>query len=80
MMRWEALVVTVISPILGTAIAAGTLVVVSLALTHSPVPVVPPLGYGVIVSSCALLALAATQLTTRFGLRLRPAEAVMAGE
>lgn len=76
MMRWEALVVAVIGTVIGTAVAAGALVVVSLSLTHSPVPAAPPLFYGAILAACLVLALAATLVPTRLALRLPPAETI----
>ncbi len=78
MMAWEALLVAVIAADIGTAIAAGTLVVVSLALTGSPVPAAPPSIYGAILGASVLLALAATLGPARVALRLRPAERISA--
>ncbi|HEX2131973.1 MAG TPA: ABC transporter permease, partial [Actinophytocola sp.] len=76
MMRIEALLVVGIAAVVGTVAAVPSLLGVSLALTGSPVPSVPPLLYLAIIGVTALLGLLAIGIPTRVALRSRPVEAI----
>ncbi|GAA0624326.1 ABC transporter permease [Kutzneria viridogrisea] len=74
--RWESALVVVSSVVLGTAVAAATLIPISLGLTGSPMPYAPPELYGGLVGVVAVMALLATEVPARIALRLRPVEAI----
>ncbi|MCT2587720.1 FtsX-like permease family protein [Actinophytocola gossypii] len=76
MMRIEALLVVGIAAVVGTVAAVPALFGVSLALTGSPVPSVPPLVYLAIIGVTAVLGLLAIGIPTRVALRARPVEAI----
>ncbi|KAA2262298.1 FtsX-like permease family protein [Solihabitans fulvus] len=76
MSRWEGLLVVVTSVVLGTAVAAATLVPFSYAMSGSPWPTVPPATYLAIIGFTALLGMIGTILPTRLALRSRPADAI----
>ncbi|KAA6213464.1 FtsX-like permease family protein [Streptomyces albofaciens JCM 4342] len=76
MMRTETLMVVLIAVVVGTVVPLLPLVTVSVGLTSSPVPYIPPLLYLGIVAATAALAAAAVLLPTRLALRSRPADAI----
>ncbi|MFI6320016.1 ABC transporter permease [Nonomuraea sp. NPDC050556] len=76
MLRLETAAAVLTSVVIGTVIAAVTLVAFSLGMTGSALPYVPPLTYVAVIAAAAALALAATVLPARLALRQRPADAV----
>ncbi|MEU8783845.1 FtsX-like permease family protein [Streptomyces sp. NPDC048637] len=76
MMRTETLMVILIAVVVGTVVPLLPLATVSLGLTSSPVPYIPPLLYLGIVAATAALAAAAVLLPTKLALRSRPADAI----
>jgi putative ABC transport system permease protein len=80
MMRWESVIVIAAGVGIGTLLSAFPLVLVSLAVTGTPIPAVPGLGYLAIAGVTAALAAAGTMLPTRMLLRIRPVEAIGAKE
>ncbi|SDY08843.1 putative ABC transport system permease protein [Amycolatopsis xylanica] len=74
--RWESALVVVSSIILGSAVAAATLVPISIALSGSPMPYVPPALYFGLIGIVTVLGLAATEIPARLALRLKPVEAI----
>ncbi|WP_033017580.1 hypothetical protein, partial [Streptomyces rimosus] len=60
----------------GTVVPLLPLITVSVGLTSSPVPYIPPLLYLGIVAATAALAAAAVLLPTKLALRSRPADAI----
>ncbi|MGW1710583.1 FtsX-like permease family protein [Streptomyces sp. NPDC002206] len=76
MMRWESLAVVLAGVGIGTLASVPALVLVSLALTNSPWPTVPPLVYLVIAGGTAALTVTAALLPTRAVLRTPPMEAI----
>ncbi|MCT2594118.1 ABC transporter permease [Streptomyces sp. N2-109] len=73
MLRWEGLLVAVAGTVLGTAIAAATLVPMMRGLTGEG-PYVPPLVYGSFAAAAVGLALLAVTLPARAALRDREAQ------
>jgi putative ABC transport system permease protein len=80
MMRWESVIVIAAGVGIGTLLSAFPLVLVSLAVSGTPIPAVPGLGYLAIAGVTAALAAAGTMLPTRMLLRIRPVEAIGAKE
>ncbi|AWW35737.1 FtsX-like permease family protein [Streptomyces cadmiisoli] len=80
MMRWESLAVVLTGVGLGTLASVPALVLVSLALTGSVWPTVPPLAYLAIAGGVAALAVVAALVPARLLLRTSPVEAVGARE
>ncbi|MGP4051576.1 FtsX-like permease family protein [Streptomyces sp. 2A115] len=80
MMRRESVVVIAAGVGIGTLLSVFPLILVSLALSGSPVPAVPGLGYLAIAGATAVLAAAGTMVPTRLLLRIRPVEAIGAKE
>ncbi|MFE7659587.1 ABC transporter permease [Streptomyces celluloflavus] len=76
MMRTETLMVILIAVVAGTVVPLLPLMTVSLGLTSSPVPYIPPLLYLAIVAATSALAAAAVLLPTRMALRVRPVDAI----
>ncbi|MFD8495599.1 FtsX-like permease family protein [Amycolatopsis sp. NPDC059657] len=74
--RWESALVVVSSIVLGSAVAAATLVPISIALSGSPMPYVPPALYFGLIGIVAILGLVATEIPARLALRLKPVEAI----
>lgn len=74
--RWESALVVISSIILGTLVAAATLVPISIALSGSPMPYVPPALYFGLIGIVAILGLVATEIPARLALRLKPVEAI----
>ncbi|WP_406098765.1 ABC transporter permease [Streptomyces sp. NBC_01013] len=70
MLRWEGLLVAVAGIVLGTAIAAATLVPMMRGLTGEA-PYVPPLAYGSFAAAAVALSLFAVTLPARAALRER---------
>ncbi|WP_405898222.1 FtsX-like permease family protein [Streptomyces sp. NBC_00727] len=68
MLRWEALLVSVVGLVLGSAIAAATLIPMMNGVTGDA-PYVPPLMYGALAGSVGGLALLAVALPARGALR-----------
>jgi putative ABC transport system permease protein len=80
MMRRESVIVIAAGVGIGTLLAVFPLILVSLALSGSPVPAVPGLGYLAIAGATAALAAAGTMVPTRLLLRIQPVEAIGAKE
>ncbi|MFJ6137254.1 ABC transporter permease [Kitasatospora sp. NPDC092286] len=76
MMRTETLMVILIAVVVGSAVPVLPLMTVSLGLTGSLVPHIPPLLYLAIVAATAALAAAAVLVPTGLALRARPVEAI----
>jgi putative ABC transport system permease protein len=76
MMRAEATIVVVSSVLIGTLAAVPPLIGISIGLTGSPFPSVPPLDYLAIVGAAALLGWAAVLIPTRLAMRSRPVDAI----
>ncbi|MFF3061872.1 FtsX-like permease family protein [Streptomyces sp. NPDC057909] len=76
MMRWESLAVVLAGVGIGTLASVPALVLVSLAVTNSPWPTVPPMVYLVIAGGTAALTVTAALLPTRAVLRTPPMEAI----
>lgn len=72
MLRWESLLVSVVGVVLGSAIAAATLIPMMRGTTGEG-PYVPPLLYGSFAAGACGLALLAVTLPGRAVLRRRPA-------
>lgn len=68
MLRWEGLLVAVVGVVLGSAIAAATLIPMMRGTTGE-LPYVPPLLYGSLVAAAGGLTLAALTLPARAALR-----------
>ncbi|GAA2274086.1 ABC transporter permease [Streptomyces atrovirens] len=71
MLRWEGLLVAVVGLVLGSAIAAATLIPMMSGVTGD-LPYVPPLLYGSFAVAAGGLALLAVTLPARAALRRRP--------
>ncbi|MFD9652384.1 FtsX-like permease family protein [Streptomyces mirabilis] len=80
MMRRESVIVIAAGVGIGTLLSAFPLVLVSMAVSGTPIPAVPGLGYLAIAGATAALAAAGTMLPTRMLLRIRPVEAIGAKE
>ncbi|MFC8127505.1 FtsX-like permease family protein [Streptomyces sp. NPDC057302] len=78
MMSVEALVTALVGIVLGTAVAAGSLVPFGLALDGSVLPSGPAWVYLAIVASAVVLTFATILLPTSVALRAKPAEAAVA--
>ncbi|MFF8973830.1 ABC transporter permease [Streptomyces sp. NPDC014995] len=76
MMRRESLTVVVVGAVVGVALALPPLVLVAIALTGTPLPTAPVLGWLAILGSTAVLAVAGAMLPARLMLRARPVEAI----
>lgn len=76
MMRTESWIVVGIAAVIGSMIAVPPLVGMSLGLTESPFPSVPPLAYAGILAVTAILGFASIVLPTRIALRQRPVAAI----
>lgn len=68
MLRWEGLLVSAVGVVLGSAIAAATLVPMMRGMTGES-PYVPPLLYGSFAAAVGVLALLAVTLPARAALR-----------
>ncbi|WP_409179317.1 ABC transporter permease [Amycolatopsis sp. VS8301801F10] len=75
-LRIEALTVVLIAVAVGSAVPLIPLATVSLGLTGSPIPSIPPLLYLGIVAATALVGAASVLLPAKFALRARPVEAI----
>ncbi len=76
MMRGEARIVIVTAVVFGTLAAVPPLVGVSIGMTESPFPTVPPLTYLGIVAVVSLLGWASIMVSTRLAMRPRPVDAI----
>lgn len=76
MMRWESLAVVLAGVGIGTLTSVPALVLISLALTNSPWPTVPPMVYLIIAGGTAALTATAALMPTRALLRTPPVEAI----
>lgn len=76
MMRGETRIIIVTAVLIGTLAAIPSLIGMSVGLTKSPFPSVPPLIYLGIVAAAALLGWAAIMISTRVAMRPRPIEAI----
>ncbi|MHB9863653.1 ABC transporter permease [Streptomyces sp. YIM S03343] len=69
MLRWESLLVTVAGVVLGSAVAAATLIPMMRGLTGES-PYVPPLVYGAFAAAAVALGLLSVSLPARAALRV----------
>ena len=76
MLRWEGAVVVLTATAIGAMIAAVALVMLSVGLTGSPTPYVPPLAGAALLGGVAALGMTAIMLPARYALRSNPAEAI----
>jgi putative ABC transport system permease protein len=76
MLRWEGAVVVLTATVIGAMIAAVALVMLSVGLTGSPTPYVPPLPGAALLAGVAALGMTAIMLPARYALRSNPAEAI----
>ncbi|MDK1348119.1 FtsX-like permease family protein [Streptomyces sp. 378] len=76
MVRLESFTVVAVGGLLGTLLSVPPLALVALALTGTPIPTAPVLGWLAIVGSTALLAMAGAMLPARLVLRVRPVDAI----
>ncbi|MGW7530978.1 ABC transporter permease [Amycolatopsis sp. NPDC054798] len=75
-LRIEALTVVLIAVAAGSAVPLVPLATVSLGLTGSPIPSIPPLLYLGIVAATALVGAASVLVPAKFALRARPVDAI----
>jgi putative ABC transport system permease protein len=80
MMRWEGVIVVAAATVIGVVIAGLTLAALSVGLTGTPVPYVPPLGGAALLVGVAALGMTAILVPTRLALRANPAEAIAVRE
>lgn len=80
MTRGEAAVVVVAAIVLGSLAALPPLVGISLSLTGTALPTVPPLAYGGILAAAAVVGWGAIAVPTRFALRPPAVTAMRVGE
>ncbi|MFH8609626.1 FtsX-like permease family protein [Streptomyces sp. NPDC018029] len=76
MMRRESLTVVAVGAVVGAVLALPPLMLVATALTGTPTPTTPVLGWLAILGSTAVLAVAGAMLPARLMLRTRPVEAI----
>lgn len=76
MMRWEGTVVVLTATVIGVVAAGLALVMLSVGLTGSPTPYVPPLSGAALLAGVAALGMTAIILPARYALRSNPAEAI----
>lgn len=76
MMRTETLMLILIAVVVGSLVPIVPLMTVSMGLTGSLVPHIPPLLYLAIVAATSALAAAAVLVPTKLALRARPVEAI----
>jgi len=79
MIRWEAVLITIIALAVGTAITAMTLVPFSQGISGNGTPYIPPLGAAALLGVGVLLAIAGSALPARTVLRSRAAESPVTG-
>jgi putative ABC transport system permease protein len=80
MMRWEGVIVVAAATVIGVVIAGLTLAALSVGLTGTPVPYVPPLAGAALLAGVAALGMTAILTPTRLALRANPAEAIAVRE
>jgi putative ABC transport system permease protein len=80
MMRWEGAIVVAAATVIGVVIAGLTLAALSVGLTGTPVPYVPPLAGAALLVGVAALGMTAILTPTRLALRANPAEAIAVRE
>lgn len=80
MMRGEAGIVVVASVVLGSLAALPPLIGISLSLTSTALPIVPPLLYLAIVAVAVVLGWASIAVPTRSAMRPTPVDALSIGE
>jgi putative ABC transport system permease protein len=76
MMRIESLIVVGVAAVVGTLASIPPLVGLSIGLTESALPAVPPLLLAAIIGVTALLGMLAIGVPTRLALRARPVDAM----
>lgn len=76
MMRIESLFVVAIAAVVGTLAALPPLVGMSVGLTESPLPSIPPLTLAGIIGVTAALGLLAIGIPTRIAVRSRPVDVI----
>jgi putative ABC transport system permease protein len=76
MMGWEGVIVVAAATVIGVVIAGLTLSALSVGLTGTPVPYVPPLAGAALLLGVAALGMTAILTPTRLALRANPAEAI----
>ncbi|MCK9894833.1 FtsX-like permease family protein [Frankia sp. AgB32] len=79
MVHWEAVLITVIALVVGTAITATTLVPFSEGISGNGTPYVPPLWAAALLGTALLLAMAGSLLPARAVLRARGEESSATG-
>jgi putative ABC transport system permease protein len=79
MIRTEAVVVVLIAVVVGSLITVPPLMGISLAMTGSALPYVPPLAYAAIVAAATLFGLLSMSIPARLALHTRPVDAVSSG-
>lgn len=80
MMRAEAALIIATAVVVGSLAAVPPLLGVSLALTGSALPTIPPLAYLAILATAAVLGWCSIALPTRHALRTAPVTAMGVGE
>jgi putative ABC transport system permease protein len=80
MMGWEGVIVVAAATVIGVVIAGLTLSALSVGLTGTPVPYVPPLAGAALLVGVAALGMTAILVPTRLALRANPAEAIAVRE
>jgi putative ABC transport system permease protein len=76
MMRGETRIVVIASVVIGTLVAVPALIGMSVGLTRTPTPSIPPLIYLGILAAAWLLGWAAIMISTLVAMRARPVEAI----
>jgi putative ABC transport system permease protein len=80
MMGWEGVIVVAAATVIGVVIAGLTLSALSVGLTGTPVPYVPPLAGAALLAGVAALGMTAILVPTRLALGANPAEAIAVRE
>jgi putative ABC transport system permease protein len=74
--RWHHRDAPVGAAVIGVVIAGLTLAALSVGLTGTPIPYVPPLAGAALLVGVAALGMTAILIPTRLALRANPAEAI----
>jgi putative ABC transport system permease protein len=80
MMRWEGVIVVAAATVIGVGIAGLTLSALSVGLTGTPMPYLPPLAGAALLAGVAALGMTAILVPTRLALRANPAQAIAVPE
>lgn len=76
MMRWQSTIMVLTATAVGVGIGGRSLVMLSVGMTGSPLPYVPPLAGAALLTGMAALGFTATLIPTHGALRANPAEAI----